>query len=76
MNASSANSTYETVLEVCINSLMSQICNYNEDQLKSLVIDEDRLNVMVDSMPQVFLKLMFVLTQLLCSNKKKIFFMF
>lgn len=56
MSASSQNSTYETVLEVCINSLMLQVRNYNEDQLKNLLNNEEQLNQMVDSLPQVIKK--------------------
>lgn len=44
---------YETVLELCVNSLMSQVRNYTEDQLQNLLNDENRLNGMVDMMPQV-----------------------
>ncbi|KAI1702963.1 modifier of rudimentary (Mod(r)) protein domain-containing protein [Ditylenchus destructor] len=50
----SANtSTYESVLDICTNTLMSQVRNYTEDQLQGLLSDEDRLSAMVDSMPQV-----------------------
>lgn len=52
-NMANSNATFDTVLEVSINSLMSQIRNYTEDQLQALLNDEDRLNSMVDSMPQV-----------------------
>lgn len=48
-----SNSNYETVRELCVNSLMPQVRNYTEDQLQSLLNDENRLNAMVDSMPQV-----------------------
>uniref|UniRef100_A0A915EK49 VPS37 C-terminal domain-containing protein n=1 Tax=Ditylenchus dipsaci TaxID=166011 RepID=A0A915EK49_9BILA len=47
------NSNYETVLELVTDSIMSQVRNYTEDQLQNLLNDENRLNAMVDSMPQV-----------------------
>lgn len=50
---SNSNANYETVLELCVNSIMTQVRNYAEDQLQSLLNDENRLNTMVDSMPQV-----------------------
>ncbi|KAI1708212.1 modifier of rudimentary (Mod(r)) protein [Ditylenchus destructor] len=47
------SSTYESVLDICTNTLMSQVRNYTEDQLQGLLNDDDRLNAMVESMPQV-----------------------
>ncbi|KAI1709778.1 modifier of rudimentary (Mod(r)) protein domain-containing protein [Ditylenchus destructor] len=50
---SGTSSTYESVLDICTNTLMAQVRNYTEDQLQNLLNDEDRLNAMVESMPQV-----------------------
>ncbi|KAL3103274.1 hypothetical protein niasHS_002460 [Heterodera schachtii] len=44
---------YESVVDICVSTLMSKLRNYTEDQLQNLLQDESRLNAMVDSMPQV-----------------------
>uniref|UniRef100_A0A914CLE0 VPS37 C-terminal domain-containing protein n=1 Tax=Acrobeloides nanus TaxID=290746 RepID=A0A914CLE0_9BILA len=38
---------------MCVNSLMSSVRNYTDDQLQVLLNDDARLNIMVDNLPQV-----------------------
>lgn len=49
----SSSRDYESVVDICASTLISKIRNYTDDQLQSLLQDEDRMNAMVDSIPQV-----------------------
>ena len=44
---------HENFFEQCVNSLMIQVRNCNEDQLQVLFNDEKKINSMVDNLPQV-----------------------
>jgi hypothetical protein len=47
------SSDYESTIDMCVNSLMSQIRTFNEDQLQSLLNDDSRIEAMLTTLPQV-----------------------
>lgn len=46
---------YQSMVDICCSSLMGQIRTFNEDQLKLLLENEERLDIMIKQMPQVLL---------------------
>jgi len=44
---------FDSVLDNCTNSLMTELRNYTEDQLQLLLNEEDRLNKMIDNLQKV-----------------------
>ncbi|KAI6190464.1 VPS37 C-terminal domain-containing protein [Aphelenchoides bicaudatus] len=46
-------SAYESTVDMCVSSLMSQVRTYNEDQLQTLLNDDSRIESMVNSLPQL-----------------------
>jgi hypothetical protein len=44
---------FEGMLDVCTSTLMTQVRNFTEDQLQTLLNDDSRLNSMVENLSQV-----------------------
>ncbi|ETN83683.1 modifier of rudimentary (Mod(r)) protein [Necator americanus] len=48
-----SQSTYESLVDVCVNSAMANIRSMTTDQLNDLLYNESRFNGLVDSLPQI-----------------------
>ncbi|CAJ0588786.1 unnamed protein product [Cylicocyclus nassatus] len=53
VNMYNSQSTYDSLVDICVNSAMANIRSMSNDQLNDLLYNDSRLDALIDSLPQI-----------------------